>query len=258
MNRTRIAVLASVAALVATGCSTTTRGNGTGPTFTEASGLAAEISRGVAQVKSAQGQLHLAAGPVEQTSTFSESLSAGDVTALDDLVSTSLQGTTTKLHVIYVDEKLYVDRGQNGKPWVIATPESSDRVVATLADSLQTTLSQSGMQYYTMMMSAGHDLKVIGSESVDGVPSMHYHVVVDPRVVIQKMPAEQAQQMQEAIDAGVDSIPVEVWVDARGRPVKLTDTVSAQGQTANVELRLNHFDEPVTIEAPPADQIDQS
>jgi hypothetical protein len=257
MNRTRIAALAGAAAMVAAGCSTTTTGTGTGPVFTEVSGLAAQMSNGLAQVKTAQGRLHLTAGPVEQTSTFREAFSGGDVTALDDQVSTSVQGTITKLHVIYVDQKLYVDRGHDATPWVIATPGSSDRVVATLAASFKATLSQSGAQYYTTMTSAGHDLKVIGSDSVDGVPSMHYHLTVDPRVAVQKLPAEQAQQMQAAVDAGVDAIPVDVWVDGRGRPVRLTDEVSANGQTANVELRLNHFDQPITIQAPPADQIDQ-
>lgn len=257
MNRTGIAAVLGAAAMVATGCSTTTTGTGSGPVFTQVSGLAAQMSNGVAQVKTARGTLHLTAGPVEQTSTFREAFSGGDVTALDDEVSTSVQGATTKLHVIYADQKLYVDRGHDGTPWVIATPDSSDRVVAALAASFKATLSQSGAQYYTTIMSAGHDLKVIGSDSVDGVPSMHYHVTVDPRAAVQKLPAEQAQQMQAAVDAGVDAIPLDVWVDGRGRPVRLTDEVSANGQTAHVELRLNHFDQPVTIEAPAADQIDQ-
>jgi len=256
MNRTRAAALAVVAIAAAAGCSTTTRGAGVGPAYTSVAGLAAKITQSASQLKSAQGTLHVESGPLTQTSTFREQFGGGLVTAFDDQVDTTLQGTNTKLHLVYADKKLYVDRGQNGKPWVVASPDSSDRVVAQLAQTLPQTLAQSGITYYALMLSAAHDLKVVGAENVDGVPTIRYHFVVDPRALLPKLPPDQAQQMQQAVDAGVDSVPADEWIDAQGRPVKVTDSVTAQGQTAHVEFRINHYDDPITIQAPPADQID--
>ncbi|HEY7048154.1 MAG TPA: hypothetical protein VH373_13125 [Jatrophihabitantaceae bacterium] len=259
MNRTQVAALGAAAgAMVAVaGCSSATHGDGVGPAFTDVAGLGAQILHGVAGTKDAQGTLHLDAGPLTQTSTFGEQLSAGKVTAIDDKVETTLQGNTTNVHVIYVDQKVYVDHGQNGKQWVIASTDSSDPVVSQLAETLPQTLAESGPQYYATMVSAAHDLKVIGGEKINGASAVHYHLIVDPRAVVQKVPEGQREQMQQAIDAGVDQIPMDIWVDAQGRPVKLTDSVEAQGQTAHVEFELNHFDENLQIKPPPADQIGQ-
>jgi hypothetical protein len=46
-----------------------------------------------------------------------------------------------------------------------------------------------------------------------------------------------------------------VWVDATGRTVRVTDHVAAGAQSATVDLRLSHFNEQVSIDAPPPDQI---
>ena len=75
---------------------------------------------------------------------------------------------------------------------------------------------------------------------------------------MQKLPASQRAQMQAAIDAGVDSVPLDIWVDGQSRPVKTLVTLSVQGQSATSEYQQNHFDEPVTINPPPADQIGTS
>jgi len=99
---------------------------------------------------------------------------------------------------------------------------------------------------------------LVGTDTVDGVASTHYHLTMDPRVMVDKLPADQQQAMQQAIDAGVDTVPVDMWVDAQGRSIKVTDSVTAQGQTANIDLRMNHFNEEIAIDAPPANQIDQS
>lgn len=257
MNRTRVAALGAAAgALVAVaGCSSATHGDGVGPAYTDVAGLGAQLVHGAAQLKDATGTLHVDAGGLKQNSTFSEQFANGKVIAFDDQVETTLQGNTTKLHIIYVDQKLYIDRGQNGKQWVLASTESSDPVVAQLAQTLPATLAQSGPQYYAIMVSAAHDLKVVGGETVNGTPTIHYHLIVDPRVMVDKVPPDQRAQMQQAIDAGVDQIPLDEWVDDQGRPLKLTDTVTAQGQTADIDFRMTKFDSQLEIKAPPADQI---
>jgi hypothetical protein len=264
-----------VAVLATAACTTTTSGKdigaalrtgGTGASqdggsagriFTEVSGLAAQITHGAASVKSAQGTLNVDAGPLTQVSTFRQQMSGGQITAFDDQIDTTFQGNQTKVHLLYVDQTIYLDRGQNGKPWIVAKPDSSDQVAAQLAKTFPQSLAQSSIKYYALMVSAAHDLKVVGVENVDGVPAVHYQFVVDPRALVAKLSPDQGQQMQQAIDAGVDSVPADEWVDAQGRPLRVTDSVTAQRQTAKIDLRLGHYDEPITVTAPPADQIDQ-
>jgi len=257
MGRTWTAAFACAAiSVAATGCSTTQAGRGFGPVFTTVSGLAAQATKAGSDITSVRGTLRVKSGPLDQTSTFSEQLSRGRVTAFDDRISTIYQGNTTPLHLIIVDGKVYVDRsGQGGKPWVIATRDSSDPVVANLAENVDGTLDQAGMHGYVLMVSVGQDLRLVGPDTVGGVPCVRYHLSVDARVAAQRLTGPQAEQMQQAVDAGVDTIPLDVWVDATGRTVRVTDHVMAGAQSATVDLRLNHFNEPMSIDAPPPDQI---
>jgi hypothetical protein len=265
-----VALIGVVCALAA-GCTTVTKGSATGPGQASGSGqppgsgqpsptgnlseLSARIAHSSAQIKSVQGSLKIEAGPLSTDSTFRGLLGGGAVTAMDQQVNTTFQGTQTKVHLIYVNQKIYVDRGQNGKPWIVATPQSSDPVAAQLAQTLPASLTQYGGRYYVLMMSAGHDLSVVGPDTVGGVACTRYHLVVDPKAFVTKLPASQRGQMQAAIDAGVDSVPLDMWVDGQSRPVKIVVALSVQGQSATSEYQQNHFDEPVTITPPPADQI---
>lgn len=252
----RAAIGAATALAVLTACSTSTHGRGFGPVYTTVSGLGAQMTRGSSQLTSVRGTLHLEAGPLKQDSTYASTLSHGAVTALDDRIDTAYQGRQVKLHVIIAGGKIYVDRsGRSDKPWVIATPDSSDPVVASLASNVQGTLSQSGMQQYLLMVSAARDLNVLGPEAVDGVPCTRYKLTVDTREAASKLPGSQGEQMQRTADAGVATIPLEVWVDSQGHALRLTDKVTAQGTTATIELRLGHFNEPMTIRPPAPDQI---
>jgi hypothetical protein len=254
MNRTRVVALAG-AVLVVAGCSTTTKGTGIGPAFTTVAGLGAALAHANAQLKSEQGSLHLTAGPIDETGTFSGQLDGGNVVSLEARYTTTLQGNISKLHMIIVGGKLYVERGSGAKPWVIATPDSPDPVVAELAKDISGTLTQSGVQQFVLMVSAAQNLKLLGQETVDGVSCMHYSLSVDTRTAAQKLPGTQGQQMQQAADAGVASIPLNLWVDGQSLVRKVTDKVTTEQATAALELRLNHFNEDVHISAPPPSQI---
>jgi LppX_LprAFG lipoprotein len=257
MNRARVAALAG-ALLVICGCSTTTKGTGIGPAYTTVAGLGAALAHANAELKSEQGSLHLTAGPIDETGTFSGKLDSGNVVALEARYTTKLQGNTTRLHMIIVGGTLYVERGQNGKPWVIATPDSPDPIVAELAKDISGTLTQSGVRQFVLMVAAAQNLKLVGQQTVDGVSCMHYSLSVDTRSAAQKLPGTQGQQMQQAADAGVDTIPLNLWVDGQGLVRKVTDKVTTEQATAALELRLNHFNEDVHISAPPPSQIGSS
>jgi hypothetical protein len=254
MNCTRVAALAG-AVLVVAGCSTATKGAGVGPVYTTVAGLGAALAHANAQLTSEQGSLHLTAGPIDETGTFAGQLNGGNVVSLEARYTTTLQGNTTKLHMIIVGGKLYVERGQNGKPWVVATPDSPDPVVAELAKDIPGTLTQSGVGQFVVMVSAAENLRMVGQETVDGVSCMHYSLSVDTRRAAQKLPGSQGQQMQQAADSGVETIPLNIWVDGQGLVRKVTDTVKTEQATAALELRLNHFNEDVHITAPPPSQI---
>jgi len=252
----RAGLLGCAAATVVAGCSATQTGHGFGPVYDTVPGLAAKLAKGTDELTTVRGTLHVKSGPLDQTSTFSETLSRGNVTAMDDNISTTFQGKTSTLHMIIVGSKIYVDRGGGSdKPWVIATPDSSDPLVAQLAQNVSGTLGQTGLHQYVVLVSSAKQLDVIGPEDVNGTPTVHYHLAIDTRTAAAKLPGAQGQQMQAAVNAGVDSIPMDLWVDSGGRSVKVDDQVSAKGTTATVELVMKDFDQNFSIHPPPAAKI---
>jgi quinol monooxygenase YgiN len=255
-RRRRGAAAAFVALVAVAGCSTKQAGHGFGPTFTTVAGLAAKLATGTDHLTSLHATLHVKADALDQLSTLDETMAQGDVSAMDDRIRTTYQGKTTNLHLIIASGKLYVDRsGQSAKPWVIATEDSSDPVVAQLAKNIGATLGQAGMHQYVVMVSAAQQFHLVGAEQLDGVACAHYHLSIDPRAAAKKLPGEQGQQMQQAADAGINAIPMDLWVDGNGRSIKLTDEVAAAGQKVTVEMRMGRFNENVSIDAPPDDQI---
>jgi hypothetical protein len=55
--------------------------------------------------------------------------------------------------------------------------------------------------------------------------------------------------------AGVMKIPLDVWVDRQGRPVRLLETFTVKGQTLTTDFNISAINQPVTIAAPPASQV---
>lgn len=87
------------------------------------------------------------------------------------------------------------------------------------------------------------DVVAHGPVDLDGVVTEHYSVSIDPKL----MPAGE-------LEPGTmlpDTITYEIYLDTEGRPAGLD--IDLMG--TSVETRLTNFNEPVSIEAPPADQI---
>jgi hypothetical protein len=99
-------------------------------------------------------------------------------------------------------------------------------------------------------------LELMGSEDVDGVPTNHYRITMDPTQYLKAMefPAAMADMLPE-------ELMTEMWVDADDLPRRFTQTleVAAPGSgkptTSTTEGTYADFGTDVEIEAPPADQV---
>ncbi|MCD6638842.1 MAG: hypothetical protein LT071_02880 [Nocardioides sp.] len=98
-------------------------------------------------------------------------------------------------------------------------------------------------------------LELLGEEEVDGVPTNHYRVTIDP------------QRFREALDLPeqmASHLPEEMvfdyWIDADDLPRKMVQESTAKGPdgapvTTDLEAHYRGFGDPVTITVPPADQV---
>ena len=128
---------------------------------------------------------------------------------------------------------------------------------------------------------ASNDVKEVGSETVNGVDTTHYHATIDlgKSVDNAKVPPalrEKVKRLWQRRGVAAPTIPADVWIDGEGRLVRMkteVDTAAMLGgalgpsgtsgasgiagmlPTVTTTLNLSNFGEPVHIEAPPADQI---
>lgn len=218
---------------------------------TDAAGLAAALQKGARTIRSAHLSLQVTAAGKTIQGEGDETLSDGK---LQDLDLTETVPGAGQIRIVMAAGKTYVQLpaqvDKSGKPWVLVSTTSSNAVVAQLATTLQQTQQSASLDQYTAFTQAATGLQVVGREQVGGADATHYKLDVD----VTKLP-EALPEREALLTAGLMSLPVELWVDDQGRPVKVTEDVTVQGQQIDTVVTLGAFDAPVTITAPPADQV---
>ncbi|MGH3768316.1 MAG: hypothetical protein ACRDS0_08215 [Pseudonocardiaceae bacterium] len=225
------------------------------PAPTDAAGLAALLRRGVASVSSAHLTLNVSAGSqVVIKAEGDTKLADGKLQALD---LSAEPGSSGRLRIIIVDGKTYAQlpaaRNQSGKPWLLASKDSSNPTVRTLATSIESMQSAASADQVTTFTSAARRVTLVGTESLEGTPVAHYSIDVD---VAQLPNAHPGRQL--LLNAGVTTLPIELFIDGEGRPVKFTQDLTVRGQRTSTVFTLTKYNAPVSISAPPADQVSTS
>jgi hypothetical protein len=224
---------------------------GTPVTSPLASALFARVSAGLKKVTSLHVAISTNLGGETITAAGDEALGNGTLTAADITENTSSQGG---FRLIIVDDKLYArlpaSMNHTGKPWVLVSANSADPLIRGLAATLDQLKSSASVTAIAQFAPAATGLTDKGSEIVGTVPATHYGFTVEVAKLPSTFPGKAALQQ-----AGLIAIPVELWVDAQGRPVKITQRLAVAGQTSDTTVLVSGYDKPVHIIAPPADQV---
>lgn len=246
----RCAVLALLAGLVA---ACTSSGGSNNSTPADATKLANQLRSGIAGITTAHVELDFSLAGQQITGHGTEKLNDGTLTALD--VTETLPGGRGDIEVITVDGKTYGKLpaslgGGGSKPWALVTSSSSNPVISQLAPSLNSALASASPAILIAYVLAAKSIDDKGSATVDGVQATHYAIVVD----ISKLPSS-VPNHDELVGSGIATLPVDLYVDGKGRPVRFSDQLTVQGQSVAAQTTLSEFNQPVTITAPPASQV---
>ena len=216
-----------------------------------AAGLAAQLQAGVNSLNSARITVDLTAAGQVIHGAGVEKVTQGRVDALD--LTEQVPGVG-QLRILIVDGRTYAQLpgslNPTGKPWVVVSPDSSIPTVRTLASSISSAQQSASLSTFTTLTNAATSIDVRGLDTVDGVATTHYSIVVD----ITKLPTGVLSQQQLA-STGLRTVPVELWIDALGRPVKVSEAVTVQNVTTSSVFHVGEFNRPVSIAAPPAGEI---
>jgi hypothetical protein len=148
-----------------------------------------------------------------------------------------------------VGGKTYFNMGETtgGKFWEIDSSDTSNPLAASLSQTTGTSATESIEEILPALVSV---TKSGAPEQIDGVSAQPYDVVVDTS----KMGGASAEQYASAAAAGVE-VPAQItytyWVGSDKLPRKLVMDMMG----SRIEMMLTNWGGPVTIEAPPADQV---
>jgi hypothetical protein len=165
-------------------------------------------------------------------------------------------------HTLYMASSLFRGKLGHGKTWVKIDIARAAKAQGIDIGALQPTTGspQDQVQY---LLASTHATKV-GTEPVRGVPTTHYHTVVDLDRLAQKVPPARRAAAQASVRnleklTHTSKIPMDVWIDAHHlvRRQHLSYTMTTNGQTARLDFtfELYDFGTRFAASAPPASQV---
>jgi hypothetical protein len=254
MTASRRAALLVLPAAIVAAC---TSSGGGGPAIpsgmpTDVDGVANLVQSAISKITSVHLTLDISLVGQELTGSGDETLANGHLQALD--LTENLPNSGGAIRVISVGGKTYArlppTYNSSDKPYLLVTASSSNQIVRQLAGSLDSALSAASLDSVVIFTRAAKSIEAKGTETVNGVETVHYSVVVDAK----KLPDSLAGK-SDLTKSGVETLPLELYVDTTGRPVQVTEEFTAQGQKVSTKSIVSDYNKPVTITAPPPDQV---
>jgi len=240
-------VLAATVLLMA-GC---TSSGGTGassapPTSSASSKLAATVAdtmrKGMATLSSAH--LVIDAGGLGGKSVGDVKYSNGQATASRLTINAGGPATLVTIGDTTYG-KLPPGRNTTGKPWVIVSADSNNEFVRALS-------SQVGLTKAATSLPAIADAVATASTITDKGTTAQGHsyaLQLDPNKIADP-------NLGGALrDLGENPVPVTLLLDKSGRPTQIKILVNLGSSSFPILIDVSRFNAPVTITAPPADQV---
>lgn len=168
----------------------------------------------------------------------------------------------------YIRFPLLADKLPPGKTWVKGDAKELSSVDA---DELQQFGSFAGTDprdLFGILKAVSGSIEALGREELRGVETNHYRATVDVAKLADLVPAGKAESLgglgsldQAAKQAGLSTVPVEIWIGADEQVRKLVVDVDTKGSGASSSLKaslvleLYDYGVALDLELPPAEQV---
>lgn len=169
------------------------------------------------------------------------------------------QGSAGTVKIDEIGDELYLSNPRlssldGGTPWVevdlsALQQSQSSNPVGALADSNPT-------QILSLLQELGASVTEVGTSDIDGVPTTEYQG--DLNLTGNSGGSSNSATIispQLAQLLGLSDIPVDVWVDSAGRARQISTSFTVVGLTVQAQADLSDFGAPVSVAAPPSDEV---
>jgi hypothetical protein len=250
MNTRRLASVAVVGVLAVSlaGCGNSGTSGGKTAALTEAN-----FARTVSGAVSHQRSVHIAgrvSAAGQSVTVRGDSVLAGKRSKMKMSIAAGQFGT---VQVVLVNQVIYLRApqlsrltGNAAKPWVkvdLADPRNMFRA------SFSRLVNQADPSKLAQTFKSIKGLRDLGTEHVNGVEATHYRVRIGVAAAARAGGADASQLRRAGLPKTAD---VDAWIDTLQRPARISMNV---GSLAKVSLTFTRWGEPVTVTAPPANQV---
>jgi hypothetical protein len=167
--------------------------------------------------------------------------------------------------VIYMQSPLF-SAALHGKQWMKLDMAKIERAHGVNLNALTSTSSSDPTQMLQTLENESDSLQSLGTATVRGVQTVHYHAVIDLDKAARNAPAALRAAVQKS-DArlvamlGTHRMPMDVWIGSdhlvRRLAYHMAIPITSTGQTMSMAIQLDMYDfgAPVHVTAPPAGQV---
>jgi hypothetical protein len=184
-------------------------------------------------------------------------------------MSVTMNTSQFDISEILVGDTIYMKMPQlssmlGGKPWAeFKLSAAGGSLGSTLQSLLDSTKNTDPTQQLQPLLASG-DVHKVGTETVDGVQADHYSGTVDPATAFDSSAAaknltpDQIAQLKSLMkSSGITSETIDVWI-ATSDSLPVRESVSSSTSKSGafkVDMHMSDWGKPVSITAPPADQV---
>ena len=165
--------------------------------------------------------------------------------------------------VIYMHSPLLAGAG---KPWIKLDLQKAGKSQGLDLNATMSASSGDPAQMLTYLNAASDSIHRVGTQTVRGVATTRYHVVLDLYKVAAQAPAAQQAAVRRTFAhevklLGTHTMPIDVWIDSSGLvrreqiaiPLKAPSIPAGASMAMTVDLY--DFGVPVHVKAPPAADV---
>ena len=151
--------------------------------------------------------------------------------------------------------KLPASLAQPGRPWVKITPGGTDPISQALGPIAEQLRGGVDPADGLAIIQGATTVERTGTETVDGVETSVYSATMDLAKAAQYAEGDLKQQYEQLAAAGVETLDFTLWVDGDDLLRKFQTVVPTPQGDVEAAGTYSEWGEPVTIEAPPQDEI---
>lgn len=155
---------------------------------------------------------------------------------------------------VYVKSQLLTKVAGATKPWLKASITDIDAEGQKGVRDLLDQARQFDLAGTVKLLTTSKDVKAVGTETVGGAETTHYSGTFPVAEAAQVIDPARQEQLKQQLSS-VKDVKFDLWADAQSLPRKVTLSGAEHGETFNLTALFKGFNEPVTIAAPPAEQV---